>query len=1051
MSQTSEQALEDAWFEALSLSERCALIELDSLPQTKTERGSLRLKLWRESPAFESSEQFVSRLSLAELTPSELETWLSLDPSHLKTACGSNLPSWLVGLTDRLAQPQSLPSELQDNKYAHYLWVLSDLMPPAIHSIRLECEKGLGSSTPFLKQLLNPLLQRLIALLEPSLILELNIARLREELKGNTSEERHDEFFSRFHQPEGRRSFLLEYPVLSRQAFQLIGFWEKNTRNFLRHWGEAREKALSDFFGSQDLRLESLEAADSDPHLGGRCLYILHFETGRRLVYKPRSLAAASGFQDLLHWLNKRGQEPEFRPLKVMDMGDHGFMEFVEAHDCSRAEEVHHYYQRAGSLIALFYATAATDFHCQNILAAGAHPQVIDLEALFHPVVCELKTDTADEVAQKSLDFSVSNVGILPSPVWNTHTQSLFDLGGLGGIDEEQVLGTGLGLHKVGTDVMRLDESVMTIARSYNRASLQGKPSETRAHSDDIEKGFRHTYGLLLEHRDELLSATGPLAPFEQAEIRLIIRPTRTYSQLLQQAHHPQLLQSCLELERHLDLVWSQFQNQEWRLPLLGEEIRQMLDLDVPYFSSQPGSRDVWGGGGSRTPQHALQSGFELSKERILNFSEAHQEEQVWILRSSLCTTKHRRPYSVPSASTQNALEMAIEVGELLRSRCHWGPDGTASCLAVNKVGSASAEEDVFKPGLIGHDLYDGLPGLILFLAQLAEETGDETLRPLCEGLLKALFARPGVLRVPSLGAFSGWGGYLYLLSHLRFLWKTSHYQELEKKVLEGIQLRLEEEPGLDIISGLAGCLLSLLAHHRVQPQSEAKSLALRCGERILECSSEDEVGASWKDNLMLSGYSHGNSGIAHSLFALAHVCEEDKFRTLALAALKLEESLIDQGRWTDRDQPGQVSQATWCHGSPGMALSRLELCRLFPDSAHRQMAERALSHCYQAPELEGMSLCHGNLGNIEPLLLAAQLWPESVWAERLSNKKTALFRKLQEDGYRSCVPRGIPSPGLMTGLSGVGHALLRLHNPQGVASALTLASPRTTSPQNAG
>src|SRR5262249_44736564 len=134
-----------------------------------------------------------------------------------------------------------------------------------------------------------------------------------------------------------------------------------------------------------------VEAGAGDTHRNGRSVMIVTLSTGARIVYKPRSLAVDEHFQQLLAWLNECGAEPRFRILKYVNRSDHGWVEFIHAHSCGSAEEVSRFYQRQGGYLAILYALEASDFHCENLIAAGEHPVLIDLEALFHPRLNELK------------------------------------------------------------------------------------------------------------------------------------------------------------------------------------------------------------------------------------------------------------------------------------------------------------------------------------------------------------------------------------------------------------------------------------------------------------------------------------------------------------------------------------------------------------------------------------------------------------------------------------------------------------------------------------
>jgi len=108
-----------------------------------------------------------------------------------------------------------------------------------------------------------------------------------------------------------------------------------------------------------------------------------------------------------------------------------------------------------------------------------------------------------------------------------------------------------------------------------------------------------------------------------------------------------------------------------------------------------------------------------------------------------------------------------------------------------------------------------------------------------------------------------------------------------------------------------------------------------------------------------------------------------------------------------------------WCTGLAGVALARDD--------------ERLAGLLATREPLRDMSLCHGELGVVEAL---AAHHPSAA------NRRTALLLgALDEHGARCATPGGVPSPGLLTGLSGIGHGLLRQGFP--IPSVLLLqASP---------
>src|SRR4029453_16005835 len=111
--------------------------------------------------------------------------------------------------------------------------------------------------------------------------------------------------------------------------------------------------------------------------------------------------------------VNRRMAGPPFPRLAVLDRGGHGWVEFAEHADCHSADEVRRFYERHGGYLALLYMLNGTDMHCENVLARSEDPIIVDLEALFHPVLrCD--ADGSDGPASDDLRRSVVRAGLLP-------------------------------------------------------------------------------------------------------------------------------------------------------------------------------------------------------------------------------------------------------------------------------------------------------------------------------------------------------------------------------------------------------------------------------------------------------------------------------------------------------------------------------------------------------------------------------------------------------------------------------------------------------------
>jgi lantibiotic modifying enzyme len=193
---------------------------------------------------------------------------------------------------------------------------------------------------------------------------------------------------------------------------------------------------------------------------------------------------------------------------------------------------------------------------------------------------------------------------------------------------------------------------------------------------------------------------------------------------------------------------------------------------------------------------------------------------------------------------------------------------------------------------------------------------------------------------------------------------------------------------------------------------------------------------------------------MAWALLELAALTGEERFRTTALAAMDYERSLfsVQAGNWLDLRDLGKLGTAegdgrdtcmtAWCHGAPGIGLARLQSLAHLDDATVRAEIDAALRTTLSQGFGHNHSLCHGDLGNLELLLMASETLEDPRWTREVKRLSAAILVSIERDGWLCGTPQGVESPGLMTGLAGIGYQLLRLAEPQRVPSVLALAPP---------
>jgi type 2 lantibiotic biosynthesis protein LanM len=377
----------------------------------------------------------------------------------------------------------------------------------------------------------------------------------------------------------------------------------------------------------------------------------------------------------------------------------------------------------------------------------------------------------------------------------------------------------------------------------------------------------------------------------------------------------------------------------------------------------------------------------------------------------------------------------------------------------VSWVGVTLMKERTWHLMPLGTDLYDGTPGVILFLAYLGSITGEEKFTELAQRALRS--CRRQIEQGPEelrrvIGAFNGRAGWIYLLTHLGMLWgETRFLAEAETNAGEVAEF-IEADTHLDIISGTSGTLGALLALQRCRPSVDNLAAPLRCGDHLVARARAMPHGVAWDTEVPsvqpLTGFSHGAAGIAWSLLELFDVTGAERFRKIAREAVAYERSVfsVEKRNWPDfranhsaseENQDQQLRYAAlWCHGSGGIALSRMAALKHLDGPEIRSDVHNALRTTLSEGFGYNHSLCHGDLGNIEVLQQARNLHP--TWATDAERKTRDVLAGIDEHGWLCGVPHEVESPGLMTGLAGIGYGLLRVACPDRVPSVLLLEGP---------
>ncbi|GCE23486.1 type 2 lanthipeptide synthetase LanM [Dictyobacter kobayashii] len=430
---------------------------------------------------------------------------------------------------------------------------------------------------------------RLLPKMVKALVLEMHVARMQGRLQGETAEQRFQHFIQQLSQPQNMLQLLEEYVVLARLLVEAIDMWVDYELELLTRLCDDWPEIQATLNTPDNLGwLVEVRSGQGDTHRKGRSVAILVWSSGFHLVYKPRSLAVDAHFQELLSWLNEHGYQPGFRTIKSVQKASHGWVEFIAPQSCTSPEQVQRFYERQGGYLALLHALAATDFHAENIIAAGEYPILIDLEALFHPYMRNEIEWQKQAPAVRALDYSVLRIGLLPQRIWgNDHNEGI-DISGLGGAAGQLTPTPVTRWADVGTDTMQMRLEHVEVKLGDHRPTLSDQEVDTHAFHSSILTGFRTVYQLLRQHRQELLNKVLPR--FANDEIRCLVRATGYYGILVSNSFHPDILRDALDRDRFFDRLWINIEQDAHLARVIPLEHQDLLRADIPLFTTRPAS-----------------------------------------------------------------------------------------------------------------------------------------------------------------------------------------------------------------------------------------------------------------------------------------------------------------------------------------------------------------------------------------------------------------------------------------------------------------------------
>lgn len=414
-----------------------------------------------------------------------------------------------------------------------------------------------------------------------------------------------------------------------------------------------------------------------------------------------------------------------------------------------------------------------------------------------------------------------------------------------------------------------------------------------------------------------------------------------------------------------------------------------------------------------------------------------------------------------PATLTDTARALATILGQLQREAVELPGGAVSWSEPTDTTGNIESRR------LLSPHVYDGTAGIAFFLAAHHFATNEPISRELALRALvpiiakvRQLAARPPDLRPRSMaiGGFVGLGAFLYVLVYAAAWLRDAKLIQSAFTLLSLITPDLiSEDRKLDVIGGCAGTLLALLVLYEqnglsASARNRALSLAIACGQHLLEkrvAPRSGPRGWSASDRPPLSGFAHGAAGISYALLRLFEHTGDEALRFAALEGFDFERTLYDvqNKSWLDLRFDRPLDQAAWCHGAPGIALSRLCALPHVDSKDIRRDLELALEITMGLSEPRSDHLCCGACSLIDIMNVAGVVLDRPEFSRQayelahhtVARAEAAELRFPDPDPTTGEFTWTKFPPSLLLGSAGIGYTFLRLSYPGNFPCVLTL------------
>lgn len=879
------------------------------------------------------------------------------------------------------------------------------------------------------------------------ILYEYQISVKEDILNGETDEEKLSWFITKISNEEIWINYCFKkYPIF----LELLENFTKSVLNYL--------KDVLNNFGNDSTEFNQLNVSErsllkkitlfvGDLHCKGKSVVFFDFDDGSRLVYKPRSANNEIALLDFYGYIRKEGLNLKIGIPKFLNKIQHTWYEYIKESEIESIYDLPSYYQNLGKLLCLFFILGTNDIIPDNIVSSKGIPYFVDLESLL----TKPKSHKINPEINSHFEAGVINVGILP--VWM-----------ISSINERNKISSVLFPYEQGNG--KISKKHLPFCKNeYHQLSPVLVPH--------FINGFKEAYNFFSNNKNKISRGISEIKSFETTSNRMVINPTSFYELLFNELVLPESLHGDISLRELLESIILSDTYKELGDPevLLESIINQLLYCDIPFFYVKKDGIELYDG----LDKVVLSNfnfnnkiGIQTISEKLMMLSNEDLVMQLTIINSTIkiafdkFKVKHVKEKDLIDFKTNKLLSYDfLKTAEIIGNNIY-----NSKILIgdeINWVGkNRNLKDGIYETMPMNQSLYDGNIGIALFYNYLYKYTGKNKYRDISIKLFsqnKEIFYLLKELNyfqtLPTqfkehfnLTAFGYPVNLIYLMNHFPSVFFD---RKLERDIFNEIDNFIPYTENFDFFSGLSGLIDVLLGEKNIAVNKKYQKILDHSVNTLIKKSIErkDQVFWIFKDpfdnyrKMELGGFAHGSAGIAYVLNKLFEKVKNDKYLNIAYSVLTHDRSFFVKSinGWRDGRSIDHVYDGgTWCHGSGGIALSRLLLMNsglkdeLFNDEV--MIAASKLKKTIGGNQC----ICHGDMGNLEMLYAIGKYFEDKSILKIVDQKLKIISDQINIGKKIKCGDDSIEQlMGLFTGITGIGYQFLRFLDWENVPSLLCL------------